>query len=736
MLPQVPVNFLFRSKVPASVSCSGQLSIVGGPGKIETVNHAIFGQGQSIEVTSDNAKGDHDTVMLFPKLPFALFRSSRTNATSESLVIKQHAAVSAQVSLGKPASGLRVLGTGGLVEPRRNPGSYVWMAVAEPESRNGVVAGWLTHERGSGVLLARETNEQVHLAAQIDYGRLRLASGKSENLETLAIGYFDDARLGLEQWADMVAQVYDVHLRPQPVGYCTWYSKPYGGASDEKHLAEQSAFAAKHLAPFGFSVIQIDDHWQAGVSTNGPKRNFTTHAPRGPYPGGMKAAAENVKSLGLVPGIWFMPFAGTYYDPFFAGHQDWFAKREDGQPYETAWGGTCLDMTHPGARDYLRSNIRRFAHDWGYTYFKMDGLWTGTATKQQYVNDSYKADGIGDAVLHNPEKTNIEAYRDGLKLVREAAGSNVFFLGCCSPQNMRSYGGAFGLVDAMRIGPDNGANWKSLLRGPSYGSRQYFLHGRVWYNDPDPIYVRPEVPLNQAQAICSWVTISGQLNLNSEWLPALPAERLDILKRTMPSHGLLPRPVDLFDSAIPKIWLLTDDRTNVRRDVVGLFNWSEKEEEFDCPMERMGLNSAADYVAFDYWNNVLLAPIKGRLRTKVPAQSCKVLSIRPASGQPQLISTSRHITQGIVDVVQEEWRAKEQVLQGRSKVVGQDPYEVRVSIPTGSRLTTQDVQVSTQDQDAGVRVNFTEQKGLLRATITSPTSREVSWSVLFRATQK
>ncbi len=75
---------------------------------------------------------------------------------------------------------------------------------------------------------------------------------------------------------------------------------------------------------------------------------------------------------------------------------DWFVKREEGKPYDTAWGGTCMVMTHPGARDCLRSVVRKIAKDWGYTYFKMDGMWTGTGTKQIYVNSGYKDEGIGD----------------------------------------------------------------------------------------------------------------------------------------------------------------------------------------------------------------------------------------------------------------------------------------------------------------------------------------------------
>ncbi len=61
----------------------------------------------------------------------------------------------------------------------------------------------------------------------------------------------------------------------------------------------------------------------------------------------MKAVADDIKAHGLTPGLWFMPFAGTWNDPFFKNHQDWFVKREDGKPYDTDWGGTCLDMDDP-----------------------------------------------------------------------------------------------------------------------------------------------------------------------------------------------------------------------------------------------------------------------------------------------------------------------------------------------------------------------------------------------------
>jgi hypothetical protein len=710
---------------------TGTLSASGGTARVVKVNDSTFGRGRAIEVVYPS--GSRDAIMLFPHLPFVLFQSGVRNAQSQATIIKKWPALSVAVDLGRPPRELITFGTAGLLAPDQNPGSYAWMAVADPQSRQGVVGGWLTHRRGSGVVLSRIDKDLVCISAQIDYGRLPVTSEKTELLETFALGYFDDARLGLEEWADTIARIYRIRLRPQPVGYCTWYSRPHGGAADEKSLVQLAGFAAKQLAPFGFSVVQIDDGWQAGTSTNGPDRNFTRPKPNGPYRSGMKAIADQIKAAGLVPGLWFMPFAGTYYDPFFQARQEWFVKNADGKPFETRWGGTCLDLTQPAVQDYLRANIRRIAHDWGFQYFKMDGLWTGTGTQLMYVNEGYKDDGIGEAVFSQPDKTPIEAYRNGLKLIRETAGPEVFILGCCTPQNMRSYGGAFGLVDAMRIGPDNGADWTSLLRGPRFGSRHYFLHGRVWYNDPDPVYVRTNLSLQHAQMLCSWVALSGQLNLSSEWLAGLPPERLDLLRHTMPSHGLRPRPVDLFEEPIPRMWLLSDTRHAPRRDVIGLFNWSDKETLFDCSWPRLGLPDATNYVAFDYWQNALVPVRKQRLGLTAPPQSCRILAVRPALRRPQLISTSRHLTQGIVDVLEEKWQASRQTLRGRSQVVGGDPYELRIVLPSaGLPWKAESVQLDAADSAAAVKADLKMEKELVRVRLDSPSNRQVAWSVIFR----
>jgi hypothetical protein len=700
------------------------------------ITDPTFGQGESIEIGT--AGGSTHLLMLFPNLPFVLFRTFLYNGGGEIAVIRDYRPLSFALDPGKTPNELRAFGTAGLTAPDKNPGSYVYLALADPVSRHGVVCGWVTHDRGNGVIFSRVEKDRVIIDPRIDYGRLPLLPGQPTKTETFAAGYFDDARLGLEGWADTVAKIYRIRLRPQVSGYCTWYSKPNGGASDEQHIVELAEFAARELKPFGLSFIQIDDKWQMGKRRNGPGKNFTTHDPQGPYPHGMKATTDKLVGLGFTAGLWFMPFAGDHLDPFFTGHPEWFVKKANGEPYETSWGGTSLDMTEPGAREHLRSVVKNI-RDWGYRYFKMDGLWTGSATAQVYVNDGYREDNIGDAVFSNPDKTNIEAMRDGLKLAREAAGPEVFFSGCNLSQNMRSFSGSVGLVDSMRIGPDNGPDWpkgpsgRGLLSGPTHGSRKYFMHGRIWWNDPDPIYVRATMPLQHARLIASWVAISGQIYLSSDWLPELPAERLEILKRTIPSHGLLPRPVDLFESPIPRIWLLTDDRTNIRRDVVALYNWDNEEKTIEYPVGKIGLDAKKSYQVFDFWENQLLPQIEGVLRVSVPAQSCRILALRPNSDRPQLLSASRHVTQGIVDVLEEKWDQATKVLQGTSRIVVNDPYELRVSLPAGDRAwRLKSAQVAGAGRPEGViTVSVKAEAGLVRITLNSPSGGEVRWTLSF-----
>jgi hypothetical protein len=220
-------------------------------------------------------------------------------------------------------------------------------------------------------------------------------------------------------------------------------------------------------------------------------------------------------------------------------------------------GFPILDMTNPDTQEFLRAAIKRITFDWGYEYLKLDGLWSGMATKIRYPDPKYGPDDMGDAIFYNKSKTNIEAFREGLTIVRESAKPGTFLLGCNVAQNFRTLGSSMGLLDAMRIGRDVGAKWDAIIPCIEMSSRLYFLHGRVWYNDPDCLMLRKPLTIEQAQAWASWIVMTGNLNIVSEWLPRLPKERMDIFLRSIPNTNLVGRPIDILENDPARIWLLS-----------------------------------------------------------------------------------------------------------------------------------------------------------------------------------
>ena len=632
----------------------------------------------------------------------------------------------------------RTLGSGGLKELGEDKGSYTFLAVAEPVTRKGVVAAFLTGRKGSGVLFSSVTNGRAAISPEIQYGRLTLDAGEATVGETLLIGAFDDCRLGLERYADEVARAYQIKLNPQIAGYCTWYADCHGKAGDEASTAAFAGMAVKKLVPWGLDFFQIDSDWQAGVNTNMMCRDFRRVNPKGPYSNGLERTTATLKAHGLKPGLWFMPFCGSQLDSAYSDKQDLFVrsriatKRPDGvdwqcavmdnevgRPYECIWGGTVLDYTNPKTHDYLRELVTRFRDAWGFGYFKCDALWGAVATQHMYPSDKYRPDDLGEQLFHDPKATNMENARRGLEALRAIAGKDVFLLGCNLSQSMRPMVASYGVFDAMRVGPDNSSKWDGIKAGPIRGTSRYFLNGRVWYNDPDPVYVRDSIPEAHARVSATWTALSGGLYAFSDWLGDLSDVRVDILRRTLAPHRLYTkvRPVDLFESDLANTWLLADGDARV----FGFFNWDEKAPlAIAYAAAYAGLDPEKTYVGFDFWANRFVAPFRGKVEAEVGAGDTKVWQLREFDGtRPVLVSTSRHVASPLFDVTDERWDGA--ALSGVSKVVTGDLYELRFVMPRGFRVGT-----FTGADDANVTV-----EGETVRVAFVPKADKVAWRVSF-----
>jgi hypothetical protein len=87
-----------------------------------------------------------------------------------------------------------------------------------------------------------------------------------------------------------------------------------------------------------------------------------------------------------------------------------------------------------------------------------------------------------------------------------------------------------------------------------------------------------------------------------------------------------------------------------------------------------------------------------------------------------------------VDVLAEKWDADARVLEGESRVVGGDEYQLRIHLKKG-KWKVAGVDVAEKDRVAGVTVWFKEEGALVRVTIRSAKSRDVGWKVRFRETK-
>lgn len=700
-----------------------------------------LGECSSLSLVREN--GTRDEIMVSPALPFALFRRTVCNTSDQPDHIRSLPLLSCEASWAADGRPLKTMGTGGLLSVEENPGSHLWLAVAEPVNRRGLVCGWLTSDRGGGVVLSHRTNGAVRVSAHIHYGRLIIPPGKEEVSEVLALGWFKDARLGMEAWADTVAKVYGIHLPPQPVGYCSW-NDGHEHVS-EQHVALRASQAAMHLKPFGFSVIQIDDGWQRGMP--GWIGN-----PRGPFPSGMRVTSDRIRSFGLVPGIWFCPFSSSGVE----------TQGLISDPPNPGWYAPGLDLTNPKAIQHVKDVVTRVTQEYGFSYFKLDAFSIGLiddgydnqgwlsprAFSYQPPNEAYWKKGTWRKV-HDPLMTPFQAHRAGLKALREAAGEEAFVLGCNMAQSMSLYGASIGVVDAMRIGMDNNMhNYPEvleealtrivdkdnnqiahLLHGPIAGSRHYHLNRRIWYNDPDQ--AGDNVPL------LSWTALSDSLWMVGDALDfgETPGESpvADRYQKTIPNHGKTTRPVDLFETALPRVWIVTDGEGAHRRDVVGFFNWNPDGENITIAESLQRLDMPADltYAAYDFWENRFVGLFDKTVAVTLAPRSCSVLALRACRGYPIVLSTSRHVTQGMIDVFHEHWEPSTRTLAATSRVVGRCPYELRIYAPVGICGKALNVSVADEDRTAGVVASLDHADDVVRVSITSQGSREVRWSVQF-----
>ncbi len=285
---------------------------------------------------------------------------------------------------------------------------------------NGSWLGAVEFTDGNILLLgALATDAHVSL----DQGQL---SGSSEADDTeWFIAYGPENIVFTEYAGKLGDHLGQIKKNSAPRVWCSWYSLYH--TIDEPILHK----IFTQLGDLPFEVLQVDDGWQMDIGDWEANDKF---------PSGMNALAQKIKSTGRKAGLWLAPLIATKSSKLFREHPGWFLRDEDGKFVSAGfnWGKPlfALDTTHPDVTSWLVALMKQ-VRAWGFDYLKLDFLYGGALKGKRHVDMLREA-----------------AYRECLKNLREAMGTDAFLLTCGTPILP-----AIGLCDAMRVGPDVADLW-------------------------------------------------------------------------------------------------------------------------------------------------------------------------------------------------------------------------------------------------------------------------------------
>lgn len=591
---------------------------------------------------------------------------------------------------------------GGLGNPKRlnlaTPGVYqrghftseMFGAVGDRTHRVGLVLGFLSQCEQFGHVEAYldTATPSLRLAAQCDGVLLPPGGARTTDWAYLQfVALADPDPLG--EYMDAAARQAqcDQICAPQhtPVGWCSWYH--YFDRVTEQNITANLEALAREQPRLPLDFVQLDDGFQKNIGDW-----FELNAK---FPHGLPWLTEQIRARGHTPGLWLAPYIVRQDAQLRSAHPDWFLRDARGRLANAGfnWSQWCygLDVTHPAVREHTRRLITTAVQTWGFPYLKLDFLYAAALPARRY----------------DPTLTRAQVMRLALTDIRQAAGPEVFLLGCGCP-----LGSAIGLVNGMRIGTDVAPDWWPDLVPPvthpflrhemEYPSarnairntlQRAAMHRRWWLNDPDCLLARDHATRLTETEVCSLATVialSGGMFLVSDDMTQLNPERQRYIAPLLPALKTSARPLDWLATSMPDVFRLPLSGPPGDWLVLGVFNWAERRQTRELDLGELGLDRAGAYFVSDFWERKIwrqagAAPLR---LENIPRHGACLLALRrilPAA--PTLVASSFHFSQG---GELSDWQAEANGLR-LTMELGRVAYgELRLALPAKPHSVTVD----------------------------------------------
>ena len=516
--------------------------------------------------------------------------------------------------------------------------SDMFGAIIDHEAQVGLICGFLSQKEQFGSLVSTLHPEpDLQVWAQAD--KIELRGGATLSSDWLAWQFFDSSSPEpFGTYLAVVARENEVKKRMEtPLGWCSWYYYFQKITPAELNKNLQAVSQLKSRLPLKY--FQIDDGFEQDVGS------WFEFDPE--FPDGVASFSQEIKREGLTPGIWLAPFIVEPRSKLLHRHPAWLLRKQNGQPVNSgfAWGGLgrALDLTHPDALGYVRDLIHTAVQEWGYPYLKLDFLYAAALPGSH----------------HDPTKTRAQILRQALELIREEAGSDAILLGCGCP-----IGSGIGIFDMMRVSADVSPEWEPS----AYGIRKPFrdepnmpcarnaiqniltrspMDPHWWVNDPDCLLVRADsqLTLAEVQSLASVISLSGGAILISDDMSKLSEDRLRIAQSLLPVLPPTPQVVDLFERTMPSKLRQTIQTPAGERQVIALFNWSDKPCNLEFHLEAFGLDEKP-WLMREFWTGEWAKLETAHVFREVPPHGVRLVTLSPLH-QVAYLGSNLHISQGI-----------------------------------------------------------------------------------------
>ncbi len=465
-------------------------------------------------------------------------------------------------------------------------------------------------------------------------------------------------------------------FKTPPIGWMTWYAVKFGASS--KSVLENAKWQAENLSRYGANCVWVDWEWYHDDMSGEALPGTDIFNPgKGKYPEGLKHVSDEIKAMGLVPALWIGATNDTNLNRMFKEHPEWIIADEK------KWCGRWwADPTNPGVKEEFIPAVFRQLLEWGYEAFKWDCLPLSLMMYDKYHDH-----------LHNKDISSEDALREIIRIARSIIGDDRYMMSC-SGSSSRDILFAADMFDGARIGGDIFKWTEFMTQCVDRVYKYYVYHNVLWYADADNIVIRNEFNnMEQARSRVSFYALTGVPVTLGDNLPELEEERVELLRRTMPVVDI--HPSDLCEMARSTPFAVVN--LSVAKEygswnIVDILNNKEEAEVLRLSLEKdlcLDTSNGTEYLVYDYWNRRFLGIASETVEISLLPYGSVVLSIhRREASRPVLLSTSRHITQGAVDIESLEWEQESMTMKGISNVVGGEEYRIAIYTPDSCRAAS------------------------------------------------